>query len=701
MGGMKNRLEIPAAIPARHSLAPFWFWNDLVEDGETERQMGLMQEAGVRQCIIHARGGLVNEYLSEDWFARVGHCVAVAKRLGMKLWLYDEKGWPSGNLDHTLTKDEAMRERHLSIRRDEIPAGDRFELERTGGLLNATAYPGETDLLGTSRNGRVELCPSQMAEVYTVNVRTNSYEPFGKYCIDYMNEDAIRLFIESTHEAYARHFGDEFGKTIVGMYMDETRFFSALPWTGVFAEEFRRRKGYDIVPKLHLLERAGPGSEQVRRDYWDTAADLAGRATYKQLHDWCEGHGLLLTGHFLGEETLASQSRFNGDIMRQYKHFHIPGIDHLGNGTGSLDAKICSCAAQNYGRGMVSCEAFGAAGWDMGFEPMAKISNWLFQQGVNFLIPHAFYYSIRGERAEDWPPSYFFQWEHWGRYKAYADMAARMGYVLSGGFPEIDLLVYYPVESFWGCFQPDFKEQTCYWKQGPYIRDGRAERLDRHFQTLCSELLDNNLDFGLLNADAAGNFEARDGRLVNVLTGAGCDALALVWTEYMPEEALSLIAAFEAQGGMVVRLGEDDGARECAEAVARRAAPHYRITKGCRRLRRTQTHYPGRLHDPYMHDGEQQYGIGVTRYVKDGFRIVNVTNYNDTDEEITIQVESAETPEAFFPETGERHSAGRLCGQNGDGSCVLGQNGDGSCVLWHELDLAIPQNRAVFILCSL
>ena len=686
---MKNRLKIPGAAPARYSLAPFWFWNDLIQDDETERQMGLMHEAGIRQCIIHARGGLLNEYLSEDWFARIGHCVGVAKKLGMKLWLYDEKDWPSGNLDHTLTKDESLREHYLTIERTRVPSGGRFELECGSDCLNVTAYPGETDLLGTSGDGRIGFCPGQAAEIYTVSVHVNDYEPFGKYCIDYMNEGAIRLFIENTHEAYAARFGDEFGKTIVGMYMDETRFFNALPWTGAFAGEFKQRKGYDIVPRLQLLERAGPGSEQVRRDYWDVAADLAGRATYKQLYDWCGRHGLLLTGHFLGEETLASQSRFNGDMMRQYKYFHIPGIDHLGNGTGSLDAKACSCAAQNYGRDIVSCEAFGAAGRDMGFEPMVKISNWLFQQGVNFLIPHAFYYSTRGERADDWPPSYFFQWEHWGRYKAYADMAYRMSFLLSGGVPENDLLVYYPVESFWGCFQPDFKVQTCYWKQGPYIRDERAERLDRQFQMLLSELLDHNLGFGLLNADAIGNFEARDGKLFNMLTGACYETLALVWAEYMPEEVLSLICVFETQGGRVVRLGPEDGcARECAGALAGQAALPYRITEGCNRLRRTQGHYPGRLHDPYMHDGEQQYGIGVTRYIKDGFRIVNITNYNDLDERITIQVESGEAPEVFIPETGERRSAGRLCG-------------DGPCALWYELDLVIPRNRAVFIFCSL
>ncbi len=82
--------------------------------------------------------------------------------------------------------------------------------------------------------------------------------------------------------------------------------------------------------------------------------------------------------------------------MRHFKYFHVPGIDHLGNGIGSLDAKFCTSAAHNYGRIEISCEAFGASGWDITFEEMIKISNWLYQQGINIMHSSCFLLFYKG-----------------------------------------------------------------------------------------------------------------------------------------------------------------------------------------------------------------------------------------------------------------------------------------------------------------
>src|SRR5690606_28013181 len=38
---------------------------------------------------------------------------------------------------------------------------------------------------------------------------------------DLMNPDAVAKFIEITHEAYRRHIGDHFGRTVIAMFTDE------------------------------------------------------------------------------------------------------------------------------------------------------------------------------------------------------------------------------------------------------------------------------------------------------------------------------------------------------------------------------------------------------------------------------------------------------------------------------------------------
>lgn len=45
---------------------------------------------------MHARSGLLTEYLSEEWMQCIEVCAEEAQKLDMKAWFYDENGWPSG-----------------------------------------------------------------------------------------------------------------------------------------------------------------------------------------------------------------------------------------------------------------------------------------------------------------------------------------------------------------------------------------------------------------------------------------------------------------------------------------------------------------------------------------------------------------------------------------------------------------------------
>ena len=82
--------------PEGYRPMPFWFWNDRIEEDEITRQMTRMKEQQVEAFFIHARHGLQTPYLSEEWFARIGHVLREAQRLEMGVWLYDENNFPSG-----------------------------------------------------------------------------------------------------------------------------------------------------------------------------------------------------------------------------------------------------------------------------------------------------------------------------------------------------------------------------------------------------------------------------------------------------------------------------------------------------------------------------------------------------------------------------------------------------------------------------
>ena len=93
--------------PKEYTLAPFWFWNDSLEEDSIAFQLEEMYKKGVYECIIHARKGLEVEYLSDKWFDRIRFAAAYARKKGMKLWIYDEDNWPSGYAGGRVIADNA------------------------------------------------------------------------------------------------------------------------------------------------------------------------------------------------------------------------------------------------------------------------------------------------------------------------------------------------------------------------------------------------------------------------------------------------------------------------------------------------------------------------------------------------------------------------------------------------------------------
>ena len=83
-------------IEEKYCPIPFWSWNEQLNVEETREQVRAMKRAGLGGFFMHARGGLQTEYMGEDWFANVEAALEEAKRCDMRVWAYDENGWPSG-----------------------------------------------------------------------------------------------------------------------------------------------------------------------------------------------------------------------------------------------------------------------------------------------------------------------------------------------------------------------------------------------------------------------------------------------------------------------------------------------------------------------------------------------------------------------------------------------------------------------------
>jgi hypothetical protein len=68
----------------------------------------------------------------------------------------------------------------------------------------------------------------------------------------------------------------------------------------------------------------------------------------------------------------------------------------------------------------------GAYGHETTFDEVQWLVNWLLVRGVNLLIPHAFYYSVRGPRRDERPPQLGPHAPWWDDFKPFADHCRRL-----------------------------------------------------------------------------------------------------------------------------------------------------------------------------------------------------------------------------------------------------------------------------------
>lgn len=685
---------------------PLWFWNAPLEKEELLRQLHLQSEIGVKATNPHARtengAGYKGGYLDREWFDNMKVVLDYKKEHGEKMWLYDEIDWPAGTCNKTVTKNETYREQYITISTLPVPAGETFRVQlhtfdgrSMFGMTPDTDYskvPFNVHIVD-DETGEVyhlpdyfryeifgpelEFTSSHNCTAYLTAVRVDGYEHGGDESVNYLDQNATKAFLASTYDRYFEEMGEDFGTTITAVFNDETRMCHAIPWCDEFSDVFQKRHGYDIRQELYQIVIPGNEHGRVRVDYYDTVAYLYQTRYFKVLHDWCEEHHLKLFAHLLAEETPFGHVRYSGDYLRQNRYQDIAGADFLGKGIGSLNLKFTSAGAHSYGKKMTAVEIFAGCGWDLTFDEYTTMITFAFQQGIQTIINHGFFYSAEGKRADDWPPSEFFQWKYWNRQSEGNDLIRRLQYAMTGGVNEDDILVYMPTESLQLHYLPD-QNFTHGFAKGAFLKDQKAVRIDQNMQLILNALLSENLDFDLIHRDAVENFTVEDGKIRNTGSGQKFSCLILPMCEVLPLSMARLTEKFVKSGGTVLAVDElpslgvskdedtevraimkrlelsgkirilkaeerDEICRAASEAI-----PHpVRIVKGTDGTVNNHPAYPPYLIDPYMHTGERLTGVQFTRYLKDGERRILLMNYSDHPEEIELFLEGHGTPRVF------------------------------------------------------
>lgn len=546
---VKALLEEP---PTDYSSAPLWVWNDEHTPNQVVTSLRELAAQNVKMAFVHPRPGLMVPYLSDRWFELWDAALEEAQRLGMKLWIYDENSYPSGFGGGFVP--DAMPECHavgLDFETAKTPP------QRTGEAI--ASYWVAKDSFKRIKDGATisadsSISPGAGAKCLLFKTAASPTTPWlgGRFYVDLMRPGVTKKFLELTHDVYARRMGRHFGKLIPGVFTDEPNVGEAgkLPWTPDLPAVFKQKWGYDLLDHLPcLVERVGD-FRRVRHNYWRVVLDLFIENWSKPYHDWCEQHKLEFTGHYWEHDW--PRAKGVPDNMAMYAWHHRPAIDILFNQYnegvnaqfGSTRAvKELASVANQLGMKRTLCEAYGAAGWELRFEDMKRIADWLLVLGVNTIDQHIADISIRGARKHDHPQSFSYHEPWWPDYHIQGMYLARLSTVMSQGEQVNTVLLIEPTSTAW-----------MYNAAG--AADPQLMEVGNSFQALVHTLEMQQVEFDIGCEDIiARHGSGRTGEFRVGRRGYGCVVLP-PHTENLEARTVELIETFVSGGGKVLCAGD-------------------------------------------------------------------------------------------------------------------------------------------------
>ncbi|MCC7497362.1 MAG: hypothetical protein IT160_07280 [Bryobacterales bacterium] len=241
-------------------------------------------------------------------------------------------------------------------------------------------------------------------------------------------------------------------KSLKGIHCDSFEV-SGTDWTEQIVAEFRRRRGYDPVPWLPVLESGNIDtralSARFRQDFDRTRSDLFFDNHYRLLADLAHARGLLWQTEAGGPREISTDSlQMLGTNDIPVGEFWMECATHRVTPEERYYVKGPASAAHIYGRQFVAAEAFTSIGNHWSEDPwsLKPVADEAFLQGVNRMILHTFDHS-----PEEFgkPGAVYFAGTHinpnitwWDQSHAWFDYLARCSYMLSRGLFVADVLLF-------------------------------------------------------------------------------------------------------------------------------------------------------------------------------------------------------------------------------------------------------------------
>ena len=546
VGSQPSLASLFAHPTSDYSTAPLWVWNDLLTD---EMVVGTLRDLAaqqVKQVFVHPRPGLMTPYLSDEWFRLWKVALREAARLDMKVWIYYENSYPSGFAGGFVP--EAMPEsrgRGLAFREEANPP--RWADDTVAIFDVAGGTPRNVSDVARSAGA---LPPSKYLVASEARASASPWYG-GRFYVDLLYPGVTEKFLSVTLDAYKREIGSEFGKRVPGTFTDEPELRPAggLPWTTGLPAAFEKRWKYSLADSLPSLREPVGDWKRVRHDYFQVLLEQFIERWGRPYYEYCERNGLEFTGHYWEHEWPNASNVPDNMAMAAWQQ--RPGIDTLmnqyaddthaqfGNVRGPREV---SSVANQLGRARTLSEGYGAGGWDLRFEDMKRIGDWLYVLGINTLDQHLSYISLRGARKRDHPQSFSYHEPWWDAYHASASYFARLSVAMSAGQQVNDILVIEPTTTAW-------------MYNGAGKGPAELDRLGKSFQDLLNALERAQVEYDLGCEDVMARQGSVEGSRLRVGRRAYHTVVVPPFAENLNAPTVALLEGFLKAGGTVVAAG--------------------------------------------------------------------------------------------------------------------------------------------------
>lgn len=267
--------------------------------------------------------------------------------------------------------------------------------------------------------------------------------------VDKFNKEAIKLQFDSWYGEAIRQVGPELAKKVLTVFHVDSWECGSQNWSDVFPAEFRKRRGYDLLPWLPVMAgipmQSAERSEAVLHDVRETIADLVADTFYQTLAGLAKEKGATFTAESVAPTMMS-------DGLMHYKNVTVPmGEFWLNSPTHDKpnDQLDAISGAHIYGKPIIQAEAFTTVrmAWNEYPGLLKTLQDRNYALGINKLVYHVFTHNPWMDRKPgmtlDGVGLYFQRDQTWWKPgKAWVDYATRSQAILQKGLPVTDLAVF-------------------------------------------------------------------------------------------------------------------------------------------------------------------------------------------------------------------------------------------------------------------